>query len=148
MPAPPDLLPAFLRFAPVPVKARRNGWTSDLQLRFVIHLARGAGVDEAARQLGRSRQSAYRLRRRSGADGFAAVWDAAVDFAREVRAAPSLPGASRSGIETLLVPRFYRGRLIGFVQRDDTRGLMAHIGRLDRIADRLEERGAGQSLQG
>jgi hypothetical protein len=37
----------------------------------------------------------------------------------------------------LLVPRFYRGRLIGFVQREDLRGAMARLRRLDRLADRL-----------
>ena len=66
--APPDPagLPAFLRFAPVPGRSRRDGWSADLQFRFVLDLARGAGVEEAARRLGRSRQSAYALRRRAG----------------------------------------------------------------------------------
>ncbi|HEX8584045.1 MAG TPA: hypothetical protein VF680_06500 [Allosphingosinicella sp.] len=35
------------------------------------------------------------------------------------------------------MPRHYRGRLIGFVQREDVSGAMRLIGRLDRIADRL-----------
>jgi len=39
------------------------------------------------------------------------------------------------------VPRFYRGRLIGFVQRDDVTGLMARLSGLDRMADRLDARG-------
>ena len=135
----PDDLPAFLRFAPVPVKARRDGWTPELQFRFILALARGASVDEAARRVGRTRQTAYALRRRAGAEEFAAAWDAAVAFAGEARgAAAGLPlGAGGSAIETLLVPRFYRGRLIGFVQREDLRGAMARLRRLDRLADRL-----------
>lgn len=135
-------LPAFLRFAPVPVRARHDGWSPALQLRFIVALARGAGVDEAARSIGRSRQTAYALRRRAGAEGFAAAWDAAVAFAREARGfawtARRLPSAAPSGIETVLVPRFYRGRLVGYVQRDDLSGAMARLARLDRIADRLE----------
>ena len=136
-----DDLPAFLHFTPVPVKARRDGWTPDLQLRFIVHLARGAGVMEAARLLGRSAQGVYKLRERPGAEGFAAAWDAALRFADEVRGAPSMPGDWGSGLETLLVPRFYRGRLIGFVQREDVTGLIARLSGLDRMADRLEARG-------
>lgn len=45
--APPaDDLPAFLRFAPVPVRARRDGWTVG-QFRFVLSLARGNGMVSA-----------------------------------------------------------------------------------------------------
>jgi hypothetical protein len=135
----PDDLPDFLRFTPVPVKARHDGWTAARQRRFVVELARGCGVDEAARLAGRSRQTAYLLRRRSGAAAFAAAWDAALAFADEARAAAAgqVPGA---GLGALLVPRFYRGRLIGFVSREDRTGLLATLARLDRIADRVEAR--------
>ncbi|HWT13384.1 MAG TPA: hypothetical protein VN231_11565 [Allosphingosinicella sp.] len=137
---PADLppLPAFLRFAPVPVRSRRDGWSPALQLRFIVALARGAGVDEAARSLGRSRQAAYALRRRAGAEEFARAWDSAVAFAREVRGAAWAERRSGAGIETLLVPRFYRGRMIGYVLRDDLSGAMARLARLDRIAERLD----------
>jgi hypothetical protein len=40
------------------------------------------------------------------------------------------------GAETLLVPRTYRGRLIGFVQRDDNRSAMRALRMLDRMIDR------------
>jgi hypothetical protein len=100
-------------------------------------------VDEAARLVGRSRQTAYALRGRAGASGFAAAWDAAIAFAAETRAATyataSLPGSFSSGGETLLVPRFYGGRLIGYVLREDLRGLMAAIRRLDRAHHLWEE---------
>lgn len=132
-------LPDFLRFATVPVRPRHDGWSPALQLRFILDLARGAGVDEAARRLGRSRQSAYKLREQAGAEGFAAAWDAAVAFAREARGAAWAAGrASPSGVGTLLVPRHYRGRLIGYVLREDLSGAMARLGRLDRLAERLE----------
>ena len=129
-------LPDFLRFDPVPLRAQHNGWTPALQLRFILALARGAGPDEAARALGRTRQSAYRLRKKAGAESFAAAWDRAQAFARSVRA--SRPRwSSFGGIETILVPRHYRGRLIGFVQREDVAGAMRVLGRLDRLAERL-----------
>ncbi|HWT13064.1 MAG TPA: hypothetical protein VN231_09960 [Allosphingosinicella sp.] len=127
----------LLAFTPVPLRAQHNGWSESLQLRFLLALARGAGPGEAARSLGMTRQSAYRLRKRPGAESFAAAWDRAQEFARSVRRACCSPLAGHGGIESLLVPRFYRGRLVGFVQRDDVAGAMRLLGRLDRLAERL-----------
>lgn len=130
----------FLAFTPAPVRARRDGWTPDHQRRFILHLARGHCVDEAARLVGRSRQTAYALRGRAGASGFAAAWDAAIAFAGAARGAgaacANLPGAMTGPAPTLLVPRFYRGRLIGYVLREDLSGLMSTLRRLDRLSDR------------
>jgi hypothetical protein len=72
---------------------------------------------------------------------FAAAWDAALAFAQEVRAVETAPAAGLAGIETLRVPRYYRGRLIGFVHREDVRGAMRLLGRLDRLTERLREPG-------
>jgi transposase-like protein len=73
--------PAYARlpdFLPVPTRARADGWTSQRQADFIGHLAETGSVAEAARRVGCSRESAYRLRRRAGAESFAAAWDAAV----------------------------------------------------------------------
>lgn len=129
-------LPDLLRFDPVPARRQHNGWTPVLQRRFILALARGEGPDRAARALGRSRQFVYRLRKRADAASFAAAWDRAQDFACRAQTALRSPGAS-VGIDTFLVPRFYRGRLIGFVQREDIAGAMRALGSLDRIADEL-----------
>ena len=118
MPHPPSL-PSFLQFRPVPLRARSDGWTPARQRRFILLLATGAGAHEAARRLGRSRQTVYALRRRPGAESFAAAWDAARDFAREARVAGRWAPVFDYGLDTLLVPRFYRGRLIGFLQREE-----------------------------
>ena len=127
-------LPEFLRFAPVALRAQHNGFRPKQQVRFVVALARGASVAEAARAVGMTRQSVYRVRRRPDAASFAAAWDNAVDFARSIdeerRAIPMT-------IETILVPRYYRGRLIGYVQREDVAGAMRLLGQLDRMAERL-----------
>jgi len=128
---------AFLRFRPVPVRARRDGWTPALQRRFILNLARGMGPAEAARALGRSRQTAYTLRDRPGGEEFAAAWDAALEFARRIRSTPRSPCSGIVGIEEIWVPRYYRGRLVGFVVREDVRGAMRRLGQLDRIAERL-----------
>jgi hypothetical protein len=132
-------LPDFLRFEPVPVRARNDGWSPELQRRFILLLARGSYPADAARCLGRSRQTAYALRDKRGGESFAAAWDAAVDFARRASVAGRSMPWRDSGLETLLVPRFYRGRLVGFLQRADAYGLMRKLGRLDQMAARLEE---------
>jgi hypothetical protein len=132
-----DILPPFLRFAPVPLRKQHNGWSPARQHRFIIALARGAGPGEAARSLGKTRQSAYDLRKRPGAEEFAAAWDAALAFAQEVRVVQTAPAAGMAGVETLLVPRYYRGRLIGFVQREDVHGAMRLLGRLDRLTESI-----------
>lgn len=127
--------PSFLTFTPVPVRGRRDGWDEARQRRFIIELARGLGVREAAASVGMSRQTAYALRSRAGAADFARAWDAAVAFAQNRRVLrPALSHrALIDGVERLLVPRFYRGRLVGFIQRDDVRGAMRTLGQLDRM---------------
>jgi hypothetical protein len=128
---------SFLRFAPVPVRARRDGWTPVLQRRFILNLARGLGVKEAAHALGRSRQSAYALLDRPGSESFAAAWEAAVEFSRQVQSAPRPPAAMTPGAETIWVPRTYRGRLVGYVVREDLKGAMRRLGEIDRVVDAL-----------
>jgi len=140
--------PSFLRFRPVPLRARHDGWTPELQFRFIVDLARGHGPSEAARRLGKSRQTAYDLRKKPGAESFAAAWDAALAFAREARFAASALPTGQFGLETVFVPRFYRGRLVGFVQREDHKGALRLLHQLDRIADRMEGGGATSAFEG
>ena len=108
-------LPPYLRFAPVPVKPRHDGWSPSLQQRFVVALARGHGVEAAARLVGKSRATAYALRRRRGAESFAAAWDSALAQARRARIArraapPPMPAPAhdRRSAEALL-DRLYPG---------------------------------------
>ena len=140
-------LPPALDFIPVPMqRARADGWTPDHQRRFILALAQGGGVGRAARSVGRSRQTAHVLRARPGSESFAAAWDAAIDLARaalELHRAGGPRDALTSfanGAETLLVPRFRRGQLIGFVQRRDDRPLMRTLRQLDRICDGIDAR--------
>jgi hypothetical protein len=126
-----------LHFDPVPSRTRHDGWSADDQREFIRRLARGHSVDEAAKSLGHSRQSAYALRRRADAEGFAQAWDAAQALGRAVwQAKRCAPTANLTyAFETLLVPRFYRGRLIGFVQRKDNAAAVRALAELDRHLD-------------
>lgn len=74
----------FLDFSPVPVKPRHDGWLPAVQFEFVVLLAPGFSIEEAARSVGKSRTTAYALRKRSGSAGFAAAWNAALAYARRM----------------------------------------------------------------
>lgn len=71
-----------LDFAPAPSAARHDGWSPERQRRFVIALRAFGNVATAARAVSASATGAYRLRKRPGAEGFAAAWDNALDAAR------------------------------------------------------------------
>ena len=65
-------------FHPVPVGPRKDGWTPGRQAAFIGLLAETRSVEAACRAISMGRESAYRLRKRPGAAGFAAAWDAAL----------------------------------------------------------------------
>ena len=117
-----DGLPlAELAFAPVPVRARYDGWTPARQTAFIHRLALCGSPGASARAVGKSRESAYRLRARPGASAFAAAWDKALDWGRS-RAVDL--GMERAIIGEA-VPVMYRGRRVGTRTRFDDRLLIA-----------------------
>jgi hypothetical protein len=67
-------------FTPVPRKTKRHdGWTATRQRAFIAALCETGSVGAAARRVGKSAESAYHLRRQSGAESFVAAWDAAIE---------------------------------------------------------------------
>jgi hypothetical protein len=62
-------------FTPVPLRFRKDGWTPARQADFLGRLAETGSVSAAARHVGKTRESAYRLRDKDGAQSFAAAWD-------------------------------------------------------------------------
>lgn len=111
-----------LDFKPVPVKGRRDGWTPPIQKAFILALAAGLGASGAARAVGRTRQTAYRLRERPDAADFAAAWDRALHFAR-LRPPPPGTTAWQRGVEGILVPLHHRGRIVGWRRKYCDRSL-------------------------
>ncbi|UVO55441.1 hypothetical protein [Sphingomonas sp. SUN039] len=69
--------PDDYRWVPVRRQARYDGWTEEKQRRFIEVLADTGLVGTAAKAVGLTRESAYRLRRAAGAEAFADAWDAA-----------------------------------------------------------------------
>jgi hypothetical protein len=74
---PPDFDPAEYRWVPVRRRPRHDGWTEEKQRRFIEVLADTGLVGVAAKDVGMTRQSAYRLRRAPYAAAFARAWDVA-----------------------------------------------------------------------
>jgi hypothetical protein len=123
-------------FHPVPVGPRADGWTAERQAAFVGKLAETRSVLAAARAVGMGRESAYRLRKRPGAAGFAAAWDAAlgkphraVDLSN--RKATGLDAAYRLEVGLLQVV-MNAGRFAGSYWKDDNNALLQHLGQIDR----------------
>jgi len=137
----PDTLAAILKdlpleqlaFTPVPVKARRDGWTAARQRGLVDRLALGATVAVAARGVGMSRESAYRLRERAGAASFAAAWDKASEWGEERMADLALERALIGEVR----PIFYRGVKRGEYVRHDNRIVAALLARHFRLGNCL-----------
>jgi hypothetical protein len=117
-----------LAFEPVPVKARHDGWSVDRQKWFILRLALGGCVTAAARGVGMTRRSAYRLRDRSGAESFAAAWDRALGWGRDRTLDRSLERA----LVGECVPVVRDGRVVGQRHRFDNRLTMAVLNALDR----------------
>lgn len=115
-----------LVFTPVPVQPRRDGWTPVRQLAFIQRLALCGDITRSAAAVGMSRESAWRLRRRPGAESFAAAWDEAAgwgaDRLTDLGLERSLEGEVR-GI-------YYRGRKVGEEVRFNNSLLIAVLNRL------------------
>lgn len=75
--APEEYDPADYRWVPVRRKPRFDGWTEEKQRRFIEVLADTGLVGTAAKAVGMSRETAYRLRRSDHGAAFARAWDAA-----------------------------------------------------------------------
>lgn len=68
-----------IAFTPVPrLRKRRNGWTPEAQRAFIAALEQCGSVSHAARSVGMSPRSAYRLLESEGAESFAEAWDQAL----------------------------------------------------------------------
>lgn len=117
-------------FPLVPVRARQDGWTPARQRGFIEALADTLSVETAAARVGMTGSSAYALRRRAGAEGFGAAWDAALRQGVRHRLAPFLLERALAGT---IVRRFYHGQLISEERVHSERLLLALAARADRL---------------
>lgn len=104
-------------------------WTAEVRTRFLDYLARKGSVRAACLRVGVSAEIAYRLRRRDRA--FARGWAAALVLARGESEQLLAEQATEGVIEDV----YYRGEFAGSRRRYDARLLLAHLARLDKLAD-------------
>ena len=128
-PAQPDEVPSD-------ALAVMTSFPREAQAAFLSALAECGQARRAARAAGVSHQTVYRARRACAA--FRRGWDAALIAARAF-AEDVLATRALDGVEEEI---FYRGELIGTRRRYDSRLLLAHLARLDRLT------GAGQAAAG
>ena len=125
---------------PVPTSAEGAGphtiFTPRAQGEFLKSLQLGGNVRLACRAARVSSQTAYRARRRSPA--LARAWDAALLAAR-AHAEATLAERALEGVEEAV---FYHGEEVARRRRYDSRLLLAHLARLDRMAERPEVQAA------
>lgn len=121
-------------FLPASVRHRSDGWTPQRQARFLGMLAQTGSVAAAARAVGLTRQTAYRLRQRPGAESFARAWDRALGHvttpSRKVTPAEVL----RRATEDLLWPVVHRGHFKQVAVKHDNKALLRLLGQRRQAA--------------
>jgi hypothetical protein len=98
-------------------RPRHNEWNREKMAAFLRELASSQSVKQAAKSVGMSRQSAYRLRNRMVGTPFALAWEVALEAGMQ-QLAHALMDRALNGEE---VPCYYRGELVGTRRRYDNR---------------------------
>jgi hypothetical protein len=101
---------------------RGDRWTREKQVAFLRALSATHSVSEAARSVGMSRQSAYRLRSRLKGQPFDLAWEVAFHHSYDVLAHAALDRAL-NGVE---IPIYFQGEKVGAYRRFDER-LTVHL---------------------
>jgi hypothetical protein len=130
VPYDPDAIP----FDAVPrQRVRKRGWSAGRQRFFIFALSRCGSVALAAKAVGMSARTAYRLADAPGAGSFVAAWDTAIEegFAR-IRG-----DVLQRALGGSFVPVFRRGRLVRVEHRHCNRLAMSLLTNKDRAIDDL-----------
>jgi len=129
-PAADGAVPAVPEFDPVALRARHDGWTPARQRAFIEHLVETLSVETAAQLVGMTAQSARALRRRPGAEGFAAAWDAALRRGLTEQGRAALIDEAVNG---RLVRRYYHGECVGEERVRSPRLLLAVLEKAEAL---------------
>ena len=124
----------LIQFAPVPQQRRRRvGWDEQRQQVFVALLARVPSVGRAAKAVGMTARSAYKLLDKPGADEFARAWDQALSHGMDRLRGGSFERAMTGGD---FVPVYRRGKLVRIEHRPNDRLAIALLsGRTKDVDD-------------
>lgn len=138
-------------FRPVPLRARADGWTEERQCAFLAQLYVTGSVAAAARSVGMARETAFRLRRRAGAESFARAWERVLTPPGSRHVAPpredfrkvTLRELNRRLETDLVQPVIYRGRMTAIRRKPDNSTLFRLLRRLGEGRDTHPEDDAG-----
>lgn len=130
-------------FRPVPLRARADGWSEARQCEFLALLYVKGSVAAAARGVGMSCRTAYRLRERAGAESFAQAWDHVLTPPGSGRVAAVRPDYRKVTLATLnawletgfVQPVIYRGRMCGIRRKPDDSTLFRLLRRTGGFVD-------------
>lgn len=130
-------------FHTVPLRERRDGWSEGRQCMFLAQLYVTGSVTAAARAVGLTRASAYRLRGRADAESFAHAWDTVLtppgtgrcdplrsDFRKVTNSA-----LIRQAETGLIQPVLYRGSMTTIRRKADNSALFRLLRRLDAATE-------------
>ena len=131
-------LPCVPPFCPVPLRQVPGAFSPQLQAHFLGYLAQTGSVSQACARVGMSRNSAYRLRKKPGAESFCAAWDAALGKPKPRVTPPDLEYLAYHGYIRL---RFRAGRYLGAWQKPDASALLTLLKRYDRVLGRIDRLG-------
>lgn len=131
-------------FTPVPVKPRHDGWTPARQRGFIDRLCVSGCVARSARAVGKSPQSAYRLRDHPHGVSFGAAWDQALAAGQSHQIDVALDRA----LNGQSFPIVRGGVCVGERRRYDNRLAMTVLNALDRGEARAATRNASLKQKG
>jgi hypothetical protein len=120
------------------MRARHDEWTPRRQADFLGFLAETGSVKAACERVGMSRQAAYELRRRAGAESFVAAWDAVLGAPLRKVTVDDLEYLAYRG---LVRPIMRGGKYLGVRQKPDDSALVRLLARYDRLLDGKEKPG-------
>lgn len=128
-------------FHPVRTRSRRDGWSAQRQCLFLAQLYLTGSVTAAARVAGMTRESAHRLRRREGAESFAAAWDRVLAPPGSGRCTGPRTDYRKVTIKTLsaraetgrVKPVLFRGQTVGIAVKPDNTTLLRLLRRLEAL---------------
>lgn len=120
------------------LRARADGWSETRQCEFLAQLYVTGSVAAAARAVGTTRMSAYRLRNRPDAESFAAMWDRVLTPPGDGHCPKPKPDFRKVTLATLMGwletgfvrPVIYRGRMCQIARRPDDSTLLRLLRRL------------------
>jgi hypothetical protein len=126
----------------VKLRGRKDGWNAEVQCAFLAQLYITGSVAAAAKAVGRSRASAYKLRERRDAESFARSWDKVLsgpmdDGSRPSRRRPVVDWRKLTQEDLnwrieqgFWKPILYRDRMCGIAKEPDNTALLRLVSRL------------------